>query len=299
MKQEKIFKRFLLRLEENLNILPDKSEETPENTLCALWAASAGNFLSPIIAEKANLPQLTNKQLSVLENLIEERLHDVPLAHLTNRQHFMGMEFVIKKGLYIPRKETELLAKTAISYILKDYKDHESINVIDVCTGIGTVAFAIANYCKNSQVYGSDIYGPAIDCAKTNAKHFNLENRSSFFNADLFEPFEKLSLKNNTQVVVSAPPYITSPKVKKMAYEISKHEPKEAFDAGPFGLAIFTKLISGAIPYLHINGYLMFECGLGQGEFLAKRIRSNKNYKNVVEIRDENENVRVLSAQKA
>ena len=299
MDQDQVFKDLLEKLEKNLNVLTDKQEETPKNTLSALWLASTGNLFSPIVAEKSDLPRLTSLQLVSLESLIEERLAGVPLAHLTERQHFIGLEFIVKKGLYIPRKETELLAKTAISQISKVYNNDSAINVIDVCSGIGTVALTIANYCQNTHVFGSDIYKPAIDCAKINARHFSLEDRSSFFVADLFDPFDQLFMKNNTHVIVSAPPYISTVKVKQMAAEISNHEPEEAFDAGPMGLSIFFKLISTAPEYLVSNGFLIFECGLGQGGYLAKRIRSSGHYKNVMEVLDESGNVRVVSAQRA
>jgi release factor glutamine methyltransferase len=222
----------------------------------------------------------------------------MPLAHLTERQNFMGLDYIVNPGLYIPRKETELLAKTAIASINKDYASDDNIQVIDLCTGIGTVALAIAHYCKTTKVFGSDIYEPAIEAAKMNAKHFCLEQRSAFFNADLFGPFESLSIKGSTDFIVCAPPYISSAKVKTMAPEIAQHEPPEAFNAGPFGLSIFSKLISAAPEYLNVNGYLIFECGLGQGDFLSKRISANIRYGSVEEIRDENGNVRVLKAKK-
>ena len=83
-----------------------------------------------------------------------------------------------------------------------------------------------------------------------------------------------------------------------MAEEIANHEPEEAFDAGPFGLSVFNQLITVAPEYLAKNGYLIFECGLGQGEFLANRINKNSRYGEVTQICDENGNVRVLKAKK-
>jgi release factor glutamine methyltransferase len=274
-------------------------EENPKNTLSALWHASSGHQISPVLAEKKVLPELTPSQSVILHTLIQERMIGVPLAHLTERQHFLGLEFIVKKGIYIPRKDTELLAKTAIGLISEDCNQEKTITVLDLCSGIGTVALAIANYCKNVHVYGSDIYKPAIACAEVNADHFGLKERASFFNADLFDPFEQLLLKGKTQFIVSAPPYISTSKVKQMAAEISNHEPSEAFDAGAMGFSVFFKLISTATEYLQCGGYLIFECGQGQGEFLAKRVRLNKAYTNVTEIKDENGHVRVISAQKA
>lgn len=298
MRQEVIFQNFLDVFESQLSILADKSEENAHNTLSALWQTATGNRVSPVTANKLDLPDLNPSQISILEDLIKSRLLGVPLAHLTERQNFMGLDYILNKGLYIPRKETELLAGTTIDLLLKKYATESKVTVIDLCTGIGTIAIAIAHYCKNTIVFGSDIYKPAINAAMINAEHFGLEKLVTFYNADMFDPFEQLNLKNKTDIIVSAPPYISTVKVKQMAKEIADHEPTEAFDAGPFGLTIFNKLIAISPDYLCNNGYLIFECGLGQGEFLAKRLSSNKNYGEIAEICDENGNIRVLKARK-
>ncbi len=298
MQQKNIYDNFLAQLKSDLNILPDKQEENVHNTLQALWHTAAGSKFSVITAEKMELPILNDAQIKIAEALIKDRLSGIPLAHLTQRQHFFGLDFIVNKGHYIPRKETELLAKTAIDTVAKNFAAEKNINAIDLCTGLGTVALAMAHYCKNATVYGSDIYVPAIDGAIINAAHFSLSNRAFFFKDDMFVPFEKLSLKNNTSIIVSAPPYISSSKVKNMVAEIAQHEPEEAFNAGPFGLSIFTQLIATAPEYLIINGYLIFECGLGQGDFLATRINANKRYGAVDKICDEQGNVRVLKAKK-
>ncbi len=298
MPQKAIFQELLYKIEGKLSFLADKSEENEHNTLSALWHTASGNRVSPIKANKLELPYLKPNQISALKELIASRLLGVPLAHLTERQNFMGLDYILNKGLYIPRKETELLAGTTIELLLKEYSTETKITVIDLCTGIGTIAIAIANYCKNSIVLGSDIYKPAIEAAIINAKHFKLENQLSFYNSDMFNPFESLGIKNKVDVIVSAPPYISTVKVKQMTKEIADHEPSEAFDAGPFGLSIFNKLISISPDYLCNNGYLIFECGLGQGEYLAKRLSLNKQYGEIVEICDEHGNIRVLKARK-
>jgi methylase of polypeptide subunit release factors len=110
--------------------------------------------------------------------------------------------------------------------------------------------------------------------------------------------FGSLDFKNKTSVIVSALPNISSAKVKLMNTEILGHESREAFDAGPFGLSIFNKLISVAPEYLYVNGFLIFKCGLGQGEFLAGCISKNERYAEITQVCDENGNVRSIKAQK-
>lgn len=298
MPQKVIFSNILERIKKQLTILTDKSEENAHNTLSALWHTASGNRVSAITATQIDLPFLEPAHFELLEELLKSRLLGVPLAHLTERQNFMGLDYILNKGLYIPRKETELLAGTTIDLLLSKYQNEKKVTVIDLCTGIGTIALAIAHYCKNTVVLGSDIYKPAIDASRINAKHFGLEKLVTFYNSDMFDPFELLNLKDKTDIIVSAPPYISTVKVKQMAKEIADHEPTEAFDAGPFGLSIFNKLISISPEYLSKDGYLIFECGLGQGNFLSKRLSSNKNYGEITEICDEHGNIRVLKARK-
>lgn len=299
MPQKELFQKYILEIEGKLAILSDKNEENVHNTVRALWHTASGNRVSAIKADNLDLPFLATSQHELLSTLIESRLSGIPLAHLTERQHFLGLDYILNKGHYIPRRETELLAQTAIELINKDYINQEKVNVIDLCSGIGTIALAIAYYCKNTQVFGSDIYPPAVTASEINAKNFGLEKLATFYHADLFDPFEFHEIKGKTDIIVSAPPYISTVKVSQMAAEIAEHEPSEAFDAGPFGLSIFNKLISIAPDYLNNGGYLIFECGLGQGDFLAKRLRSNKNYLEVTEIHDGHGNIRVLKAKKA
>jgi release factor glutamine methyltransferase len=298
MGQKTIFQNLIVKIEKQLSILPDKAEENAHNTLSALWHSASGNRVSAVAAKNLELPYLEPSQIIVLEDLLNERLLGVPLAHLTERQDFMGLDYILNKGLYIPRKETELLARTVIDLCQNYYSNKKKINVIDLCSGIGTVALAIAHYCKNTIVWGSDIYEPAIEAAKVNAKHFGLEKLATFYHSDMYDPFELLDLKGKTEIIVSAPPYISTIKVKQMAKEIANHEPSEAFDAGPFGLSIFNKLISIAPEYLCHNGYLIFECGLGQGDFLSKRLSSMKQYGEIEKICDANGNVRVIKVRK-
>lgn len=298
MEQQTLFNHWIKIIDKQLNVLPDKSEENADNTLRALWLTVSGTRISPVLASTIQLPELTVDQVANLESLIKKRLDGIPLAHLTGRQNFMGLDYILEKGIYIPRKETELLAKSAIDLLKEKFHPNEQVNVLDLCCGIGTVALAIAWYCKNSVAYGSDIYEPAIRFANTNVENFKLEQRASFFHGNLFDPFENIGIKGSTDIIVSAPPYISSAKVPQMAEEIANHEPREAFDAGPFGFFIFNKLISVSPDFLNSKGYLLIECGLGQGEFVAKRMNDNGNYSETIKICDELGNLRVLCAQK-
>jgi release factor glutamine methyltransferase len=288
-----LYVEFLGILEEKLDILPDKDEETPQNTLVALWNYVTCQFDSDFLTETPNLDELDANQEQRIRELISERLSGVPLAHLVKRKSFLGIEFLIERGVYIPRKETELLARTAIEIITNKYHKQD-INVVDVCTGIGTLAISIAHKNKFANVFGVDISENAISLAKKNVSSLRIEGSVSLYCGDLLEPLRTLNLDKKIDIVVSAPPYISTAKLEDLPQEIKQHEPEAAFDAGTFGLDIFTRIIKDSIYLLKDDGCLLLEVGLGQGKFLMKRLARNMDFKSVEGVCDERGEVRVL-----
>jgi release factor glutamine methyltransferase len=279
-----------------LSILPDKNEETPENTLKALWSTASGRPLSVRMAGTISPGDLSNSQINYLDQMIDSRLKGTPLAYLTGRQSFMGLEMIASQAALIPRKETEILAATAIN-IIKKYMTG-NINVIDTCTGAGNIALAIASYCNNTTVFGADLSGEAATLAGQNSRFLGLEGRVSFFSGDLLQPFEGLGIKNHVSLLTCNPPYISSSKVADMPKEISDHEPKLAFDGGAFGINLIKRLVTEAADYLLVDGFLVFEVGLGQGDIIKKLVEKSNLYTEIKTIQDEAGQSRVISARK-
>jgi len=292
----KLFDEYLETLSTRLSILPDKQEETPLNTLRALWFSAAGVSVSAIKSEFYELPELSNDEYHQLRELIRKRLENVPLAHLTGKQSFLDMDFHAGPEALIPRKETELLALTAIN-ILKDM-DAQQVNVIDVCTGAGNVAIAIAHSIEKAMVFASDISDGAIKLAKRNAKLHKLSSKVSFYCGDLLQPFDKMGLKSKVDLLCCNPPYISSSKVSEMPCEISGYEPGEAFDGGAFGVNLICRLITDAEKYLRPKGYLAFEVGIGQGAAMLKYFNKTGSYYGTRMLNDGFGNPRVIVAQK-
>ena len=280
-----------------LNILPDKPEENIANTLAALWHAAAGRPLSEINAESVPLQDLTAAQADDLKRMVAQRLEGVPLAHLTGRKQFLGVERLVDRGRYIPRKETELAARTVIDLLGDPLAGVARPVVLDLCTGIGTIALAVAQACPRAVAYGSDLLAESIANADRNAVHLGLRDRVHFLCGDMFKPPEAEDLLGKVDVVVSAPPYISSTKVRQLPAEIAGHEPEEAFNAGPFGLSIINELVARSPEFLRPGGYLVIEAGLGQAAYLKTRILKRTEYQGVAEISDENGDIRVVVAR--
>jgi len=297
LSESSLFQELRERLSMEQLFLADKPEETLESTLYALWHAAAGQPVSAELAAARALPQLQDQQQSILFQLIEQRLSGRPLAHLTSRQHFMNLEMLASPMALIPRKETELLGWTALKLGQLLSEDKKPITIIDVCTGSGNLALAMAHHLPESRVLASDISDAAVEFARSSANHLNLALHVDFRCGDLMEPFDTDEFRGQVDLLICNPPYITSAKVEQMPMEISAHEPKIAFDGGPFGVAILMRLIQEAPRFLRKGGWLAFEVGLGQGEALVKRLEKNPEFVEIKAVPDSSGDIRAIAAR--
>jgi release factor glutamine methyltransferase len=196
----------------------------------------------------------------------------------------------------IPRRETELLALTAIEILRARLREVGDVFAIDVCTGSGNVALALAACDSRIHVLGADISAEALLLAARNANHLGLAERASFLASNLFDGFAFGRLRNLADLITCNPPYIASSKVSAMAAEISEHEPRLAFDGGAFGLTIISRVLADAPRFLRPAGSLCFEVGAGNGRFWADRLERNPAYRSVRAVSDHTGTIRVLVA---
>ena len=270
----------------------DKPEETPESVLRTLWMRAAGQPSSVAAVNGHALPSLAPAQLDELSGLLARKRAGVPLAHLTGRQQFMGVELLAGPEALIPRRETEIVGRAALDY-LRSLSD-ERLLVVDVCTGSGNLALALAHYEPRAHVVAADISPEAIVLARRNAEFTHLEARAEFHVGDLFAPLERLGLEGQAALVTCNPPYITSAKVPRLHAEISAHEPHLAFDGGALGLAILGRLFEEAPAFLRPGGALCVEIGLGQGAPLQARLQRRPWVAEVIPHRDPAGAIRAL-----
>jgi release factor glutamine methyltransferase len=287
------------RIATGVQFLADKPEENADSTTRALWHAAAGEPKSVVAATAtAELPPLDAVAIERLETLVARRLDGVPLAHLTGRQHFMGLEMLAGPEALVPRVETELLARAAIDCALELGAGALSIRVVDLCTGSGNVALAIAAHVANAQVFGADLDASAVALAQRNAQHLGLDGRAQFRAGDLLAPFDTPPFLGQVDLLTCNPPYISSAKVGQMAQEISAHEPRMAFDGGPLGISILLRLIEEAPRFLRSGGWLAFEVGLGQGASVVRRLQKDASFREVRAVDDHAGAVRAVLARR-
>lgn len=294
----RLFETLYVELEAGLSTLADKPEENVVSTLCALWHCASGRPLSAAIAADAGLPVLGADEKIQLRELLARRVEGIPLAHLTGRQRFMGIELLSGKDALIPRGETELLGNAALGLLNALAENVEQPVVVDVCTGSGNLATALAHLVPRARVYASDLSEEAVVLARKNFRFHGLEDRVEARQGDLLEPFESQLFLENVDLLVCNPPYISSQRVDVMPAEISGFEPRLAFDGGPLGVRILNKLVREAPRFLRKGGWLAFEVGLGQGKAVLHRLDASGAFVDIRPVLDASGEIRALVARR-
>jgi release factor glutamine methyltransferase len=197
---------------------------------------------------------LTAKEAEQFENLLKRRLASEPLQYLTGTQEFFGLLFEVSPDVLIPRPETEHLVEA----VLERFEREANPYIVDVGTGSGAIAVAIAHGLPRSRVTAVDLYPSALEIARRNAERHGVIDRVTLLQSDL------LATAGSTEfdVVVSNPPYIAEGEV--LEPQVANYEPRSALYAGPSGLEIYERLIPQAVQGLKPQGWLMMEVGYGQ-----------------------------------
>ena len=291
MQSHILFRELLSQLQTGWAGLPDKPEETPQTTLMALLRSTGA------LQQDDHSGEFSSNVEQSLRILVEQRLDGVPLAYLTGRQVFMEIEFLSSPEAMIPRKETEILGKAALGLARQLSVGRKLVRVIDLCTGSGNIALTVAHFVPECQVTGADLSGEAVQLAQRNAMYLGLANRAQFLQGDLFAPFESEQYWRQMDLITCNPPYISSAQVEKLPTEIFGHEPRLAFDGGPFGIKILTRLVREASRFIRPGGWLCFEVGLGQGKTILNLVSKVGAYQNIQPFLDEAGEIRALQAQ--
>ena len=217
---------------------------------------------------------------------IEKLTNGVPLQHITHQQEFMKMNFYVDENVLIPRPDTEILVEEVIKIASKINEP----KILDLCTGSGAIAIAIAKNVPNAEVFAIDISSKAIEVAKKNAKELNAKVK--FIKSNLFNKMEKMKF----DIIVSNPPYIKKDVMKTLSQEVKK-EPELALDGGIDGLDFYRKITKQAMDYLKFGSYLCYEIGYDQKDEVIEIINKHGNYSNTYSKKDLGGNDRVVITQ--
>lgn len=225
--------------------------------------------------------ELTPLQQTVLNNIINRRCTHYPLQYILGVWQFYGIDFLVGEGVLIPRADTETLIEKSLDFL----KDKSSPKVLDLCSGSGCIAIAIAKNCDCS-VTALEKYENAFSYLEKNIKR-HLVNVKPVL-ADVFEykPTDKYDL------IVSNPPYISKNELKLMNKETS-FEPENALFAEEDGLNFYKHIIKNYKPFINSDGMLALEIGFNQAEAVKKLFAEN-GYINIDSLCDYSGNQRVV-----
>jgi release factor glutamine methyltransferase len=224
-----------------------------------------------------------------IDEIVRRRASREPLQYILGFVDFMGLKIKVGRGVLIPRPETELLAEEAIKMFKKrntnppfppfakrgqggitaSEQSPTVLRFLDLCTGSGCLALALARAFPDAMVYGTDSETAAVSYAEENAKTNNIKN-VLFLEGSLFEPVEnQIAVAGERlffDLIVSNPPYIRRDDLKKLQPEIRDWEPLTALDGGEDGLNFYREIVHRAVRHLKAHGILLLELGIHQSE---------------------------------
>lgn len=203
---------------------------------------------------------LSESELALYEKYLTRKAAGEPMSHIVGYQPFDGMDIIVSPDVLTPRPETEELVE-----IVSALFDKQSVHTfLDMCTGSGCIACALARRFMHAQVLAVDVSEKALSVAAQNIKKFKLHERVHLLQSDLWE-----GVTGTFDLIISNPPYIPSQIVDTLTREVL-HEPRLALDGGPDGLDIVRPLCSVASDYLNPGGWLVLELCKGQAAAVAR-----------------------------
>lgn len=233
--------------------------------------------------------KVSEREEGVFEELVRERLLGVPLQYVLGEWEFFSLPFRMRRGVFIPRVDTEAWVEEAILLLHFLSGKRERLVVGDICCGSGVIGLSCAFFVPALSLFGVDISEEAVALAEENAKLLGLAERARFFVGDLFAPFAEQEV--TFDVILANPPYVAEGDWEKLSAEIRLHEPKEALLGGKDGLEVIRRILAEAPLFLRDGGFLFVEHDPAQREAVAALgARSGLTY--VREIRDYTGSVR-------
>jgi release factor glutamine methyltransferase len=209
---------------------------------------------------------LEEAETSAYRELVRRRAGGEPVAYLTGRKNFMGMEFAVSPDVLIPRPETELLAEEAIKCCLG-----KKARLLDVGAGSGALALSVLQNCPDASAVALDISKAALALAKINAEKFSLAGRIEFVNSDAWDFFQRAGA-DKFDLIISNPPYIPSGEIAALPREVQK-EPLLALDGGRDGLSFYRLILGRGKNLLAPGGRIFLEIGAAQSEAISAMAR--------------------------
>jgi release factor glutamine methyltransferase len=217
---------------------------------------------------------ISEEEQSAFQKLIERRLKAEPVAYIRSRKDFWSFTLEVDKNVLIPRPDTEVIVEEAITVSKK--LDSAVLRILDIGTGSGAIALALAREIPHAKIVATDISAAALEVAKKNARNLGLDSLIEFRQADLFKGVDGLF-----DIIVSNPPYIAADEYESLPAGVKDYEPQEALLAGVRGTEFYEQIINQAAGYVKSGGWLLLEIGSTQAEDLKEIVRAEGKYQDI------------------
>ena len=214
-------------------------------------------------------------ELVAVRGLVKRRVAREPLQYILGTQEFCGLEFDVSQAILIPRPETELL----VEYVAQRISAEREATIVDVCTGSGCIAVALARLRPRARVIATDLSTPSLNVARQNAVRHAVGERIIWLEGDLLGALAEHKLEGQIDVIVSNPPYIAEADWATLQPEVRLFEPRAALVAGPQGTELHERLLQEADRYLSPTGAVIMEIGAGQAPAMRRIIERMAEYR--------------------
>lgn len=211
---------------------------------------------------------LSEQEEADYRGLILRRAGHEPLQYILKRQEFMGLSFNIDERVLIPRADSELLVEKWLELVRMEERHEQDrlIKVVDLCTGSGALAIAMAHYYPQAKVVGTDLSQEALDVARENAVRLGVSVQ--WRQGDFVKPIQE----ERWDYIITNPPYVSAEEYSQCAPEIFR-EPSMAFLGGQDGLAFYRRLAEEVRALLNPQGKLLMEIGWKQADVVCEIFR--------------------------
>jgi release factor glutamine methyltransferase len=213
------------------------------------------------------VPDVSARARAHYRRLIDRRASGEPMAHILGWTTFSGLRIAVRPGSFVPRQSSELLAHTAVRRL----RGRRSPIAIDLATGVGPVALAVAHAIRGAEVHGTDISRSAVRQARANAASLGLRN-AAFHCGDLFSSLPA-RLREQVAVITVHPPYVPPRELDDLPLEIRGFEPEDALtDLSADGLGLLARTVEEAPEWLRPGGWLLVEVSPDRARAVRSRL---------------------------
>jgi release factor glutamine methyltransferase len=205
--------------------------------------------------------ELTPDEQSNFDEVVRERARGCPTQYITGHQEFWGLDLLVSPAVLIPRPETEHVVETILE-LVKEYPfdGPGRLKLLDVGTGSGCIALALASELPHAEIHACDISEEALEIARVNAARLALGGRVLFRKSDLLSVYAG----ERFDFVISNPPYVGECDADKVQKQVREFEPKVAVFSGREGMEIYRRLVPQADEHLRPGGWFVAEIGYSE-----------------------------------